>query len=99
MGQDADAHGRQPISQLLAAWANRDATARDRLLPIVHRCVIDRDLFASELVVRAGRAGVEIVEIPVRVQEKRRPAINLVRRVPNVLKNLARLTYVIRIKG
>ncbi len=72
---------------------------RDALLPFVHSCIIDRDLFASELVVRAGRGDVEVVEIPVRVQEKRRPAINLVRRVPNVLINLARLTYVIRVKG
>jgi glycosyltransferase involved in cell wall biosynthesis len=72
---------------------------RERLIPIVHECVVDKDLFASEFVVRAGRAGVAVVEIPIRVQEKRRPAINLVRRVPNVLKNLARLTYVIRFKG
>ena len=72
---------------------------RERLLPFVNSCVIDRDLFASELVVRAGRSDVNLVEIPVRVLEKRRPAINLARRVPNVLKNLARLTYVIRIKG
>jgi hypothetical protein len=48
--------------------------------------------------VRAGRSGVRIVEIPVRVAEKRRPAVNLARRVPNVLKNLAKLTYVIRVK-
>jgi glycosyltransferase involved in cell wall biosynthesis len=72
---------------------------REALIPIVHQCVIDKDLFASEFVVRAGRAGLRIVEIPVRVAEKRRPAINLVRRVPNVLKNLAKLTYVIRVKG
>jgi len=72
---------------------------RERLIPFVNSCVIDRDLFASELVVRAGRSDVNLVEIPVRVLEKRRPAINLARRVPNVLKNLARLTYVIRIKG
>ncbi len=71
---------------------------REALVPIVHQCVIDKDLFASEFVVRAGRAGIHVVEIPVRVQEKRRPAINLARRVPNVLKNLVRLTYVIRVK-
>ena len=71
---------------------------RETLVPIVHRCVIDKDLFASEFVVRAGRAGIQVVEIPVRVQEKRRPAINLARRVPNVLKNLVRLTYAIRVK-
>lgn len=74
------------------------AFERERLLPVVHRCVIDRDLFASELVVRAGRDDIDVVEIPVRVQEKRRPAINLVKRVPNVLVNLARLTYAIRVK-
>jgi hypothetical protein len=49
--------------------------------------------------VRAGRCGLDVVEIPVRIEEKRRPAINLVKRVPNVLKNLVRLTYVIRVKG
>ena len=75
------------------------AFQRDKLLPIVDRCVIDKDLFASELVVRAGRDGINVVEIPVRIQEKRRPAINLVKRVPNVLKNLVRLTYVIRFKS
>lgn len=71
---------------------------RERLMPIVHKCVIDRDLFASEFVIRAGRAGLHVVEVPVLIAEKRRPAINLVRRVPNVLKGLARLTYTIRMK-
>jgi glycosyltransferase involved in cell wall biosynthesis len=75
------------------------AFRREALVPVVHQCVIDKDLFASEFVVRAGRAGIHVVEIPVRVEEKRRPAINLARRVPNVLKNLVRLTYVIRVKG
>ena len=36
MGQEADGHQRQSISQLLADWANRDAGARDRLMPIVY---------------------------------------------------------------
>jgi glycosyltransferase involved in cell wall biosynthesis len=75
------------------------AFVRAALVPIAEACVVDRDLFASEFVIRAGRAGVRVVEIPVRVAEKRRPAINLVRRVPNVLANLAKLTYVIRFKG
>ena len=67
--------------------------------PIVHQCVIDRDLFASELVIRAGRADISIIEIPVRLEEKRPPAINLVRRVPGVLRGLAKLTWVIRFGG
>jgi RNA polymerase sigma factor (TIGR02999 family) len=36
MGQEADGHGQEPISQLLADWANHDPAARDRLLPIVY---------------------------------------------------------------
>ena len=39
-----------------------------------------------------------LTNVSVRVEEKRRPAINLVRRVPNVLLNLARLTYAIRVR-
>ncbi len=72
---------------------------RETLIPIVHQCVIDRDLFASELVIRAGRAGLRVLEIPVRLDEKRPPAINLVKRVPNVLKGMAKLTRVIRFGG
>jgi glycosyltransferase involved in cell wall biosynthesis len=72
---------------------------REALLPIVDECVIDRDLFASELVIRAGRRGLRIVEIPIRLAEKRQPAINLGKRVPHVLKGLARLTWTIRFGG
>jgi glycosyltransferase involved in cell wall biosynthesis len=74
------------------------AFRRDRLLPTVRQCVIDKDLFASEFVIRAGRGGVHVVEIPVLVAEKRRPAIHLMKRVPDVLRGLARLTYTIRFK-
>ncbi len=74
------------------------AFRRDALVGTAERCIVDKDLFASEFVVRAGREGRKVVEIPLRVQEKRKPSINLVRRVPNVLKNMARLTYVIRFK-
>ncbi len=72
---------------------------RETLIPIVKECVIDRDLFASELVIRAGRAGMRVIEIPIRLDEKRPPAINLVKRVPRVLQGMAKLTYVIRFGG
>ena len=75
------------------------AFERAALLPIVEACVIDRDLFASELVIRAGRAGLHVLEIPIRLSEKRPPAINLTKRVPHVLRGLAKLTYVIRFGG
>lgn len=36
MADDRDAAERERISQVLADWANRDPTARDRLVPIVY---------------------------------------------------------------
>lgn len=75
------------------------AFRRAAIEPIVHQCVIDRDLFTSELVIRAGRADVSIIEIPLRIEEKRPPSINLVKRVPGVMRGLAKLTWVIRFGG
>lgn len=75
------------------------AFRREAVLPIVRACLVDRDVFASELVVRAYRAGLRVREIPVRVLEKRVPSINLTRRVPNVIKNVARLTWAVRFRG
>lgn len=74
------------------------AFRREPVQPIARACLVDRDLFASELVIRSQRAGLGIREIPVRVLEKRPPTIGLARRVPNVLKNLAKLFIAIRIK-
>jgi len=72
---------------------------RERLLSVLNRCVVDKDLFASEFVIRAERASFRVLEIPVEIVEKRPPTINLTRRVPHVLKNLARLVIAIRIRG
>lgn len=75
------------------------AFRRERLEPVIERCVVDMDVFASEFVVRAWREGLAVREIPIQLQEKRQPSIHLFRRVPNVLKNVARLVYVIRVRG
>lgn len=75
------------------------AFRRLALLDVVRSCLVDKDVFASELVIRADRGGVRTREVPVRVIEKRPPSINLFKRVPNVLKSVAKLTYAIRIRG
>jgi len=75
------------------------AFRRTALLDTARACVVDKDLFASEFVIRAERSGIKIREIPVSITEKREPSVHLFRRVPNVLKNLARLVVAIRIKG
>jgi glycosyltransferase involved in cell wall biosynthesis len=75
------------------------AFRRDRLLGTVERCVLSRDLFASEFVIRAERDGRRVQEIPIHIVEKRPPSINLFKRVPKVLRDITRLTYIIRLKG
>lgn len=71
------------------------AFRREAVLPVVRACRVDRDVFASELVIRAERASLRIVEIPTQIREKRPPSINLIRRVPAVVTNLAKLTWVL----
>lgn len=75
------------------------AFRREALSEHADRCVVDKDLFASEFVIRAQRSGVAHREIPVRVLEKRAPSIGLLRRVPRVLSDLGRLFVAIRIRG
>jgi len=75
------------------------AFRRTLVAPIAQACQVERDVFASELVIRAYREPLNIVEIPVRVLEKRPPSINLLRRLPNVAKNLVQLVWAIRMKG
>ncbi|HEY2406012.1 MAG TPA: glycosyltransferase family 2 protein [Polyangiaceae bacterium] len=72
---------------------------RDLLLPVVMTCVVEKDVFASEMVIRAYRKDLNVVEIPTRVMEKRPPSINLMKRVPNVLRSMAKLLWAIRVKG
>ena len=75
------------------------AFRRAPLIEIARACLVDKDLFASEFVIRAERGGIRNTEIPVCVEEKRKPSIHLFRRVPNVVKNLAKLFVAIRIQG
>ncbi len=76
------------------------AFKRERVLPVVERCVVEKDMFASELVIRVERDdSLRSTEIPVEVIEKRAPSVQLTRRVPAVLKNIATLTWEIRLRN
>ncbi len=72
------------------------AFRRAALLETARRCVLDRDVFASEFVIRAHREGKKVVEIPFAVREKRPPSINLFKRVPHVVRSVARLAVSVR---
>jgi glycosyltransferase involved in cell wall biosynthesis len=75
------------------------AFRREALLDTAKRCVLDRDVFASEFVIRAHREGKKVVEIPFAVREKRPPSIRLLARVPHVIKSVAKLAISVRRTG
>jgi len=66
--------------------------------PVAARCVVERDVFASELVIRSYRAGLLVREIPVQLSETRPPSVHLLRRVPGVLGSLFRLVRAIGLR-
>ena len=74
------------------------AFKRERLTDVARACVVDRDLFASEFVIRAQRMGRDVREIPIALHEKRPPSTALLRRVPRVLNGLIKLGWTIRIR-
>jgi len=75
------------------------AFVRETVTPVVRACVVEHDVFASELVVRAHRSGLRVLEIPVHVREKRAPSVRLLSRVPKVLRHVARLMVAIHGSG
>jgi glycosyltransferase involved in cell wall biosynthesis len=75
------------------------AFVRETVVPVVQACVVEHDVFASELVVRAHRRGLRVLEIPVHVREKRAPSVRLLNRVPKVIRHVARLMVAIHGRG
>jgi glycosyltransferase involved in cell wall biosynthesis len=58
--------------------------------PMARYCRFGTDLFDTELVLRAERAGIRVVELPVTVEERRPSRTPIWRRVPRTLLGLAR---------
>lgn len=75
------------------------AFLKEPLMPVLNKCIVGRDIFASEFVIRAERMGIKVKEVPISLDEKRAPSIKLMKRVPKVLSNLAYLFWNIRIKN
>jgi glycosyltransferase involved in cell wall biosynthesis len=67
------------------------ALRRGPLLPIVKECVFGKDIFDTELILRAQRSGLRIGEIPVMVSELRPPRTPIAKRIPRTLIGLGRL--------
>ena len=60
------------------------------------KVISTRDLFDTELVVRAERAGYRIVEVPVQVEEMRSARSSLLKRVPRTILGLLRIRRLLR---
>lgn len=63
------------------------------LRPIVRECRNGSDLFDTELILRAERAGLAVAEVPVSVAELRPARTSIARRVPRTLLGLAKLRW------
>jgi glycosyltransferase involved in cell wall biosynthesis len=64
---------------------------RTTVEPIARRCRNGTDLFDTELVLRADRAGLAVAEVPVTVEERRPSRTPIARRVVRTMLGLVRL--------
>ena len=64
---------------------------REPLVPLAEACRFGTDLFDTELILRAERAGLKSGEVPVVVQELRPSRSSIAKRIPRTVANLVRL--------
>jgi hypothetical protein len=64
---------------------------REPLVPLARECRYGTDLFDTELILRAERAGLAVSAIPVTVEEHRPSRSSILRRIPRTVLGLARL--------
>jgi glycosyltransferase AglD len=64
---------------------------RAPLVPLAEKCRFGTDLFDTELILRAERAGLKSGEVPVVVQEMRPSRSSIAKRIPRTIANLVRL--------
>jgi glycosyltransferase involved in cell wall biosynthesis len=69
---------------------------RSKIIPIVNTCHTDREIFDTELLIRAQKAGLRMTEIPVVCMEKRKSTYGVFKRTPRTLKDLFVLFFTLR---
>jgi glycosyltransferase involved in cell wall biosynthesis len=67
------------------------ALRRAPLAPLVEECQFGKDIFDTELILRAERKGLKVEAIPVTVADTRPPRTPIARRIPRTLLGLVRL--------
>ena len=71
------------------------ALRADAVRDLARACISGTDLFDTELVLRAERAGLGVSELPVTVRELRPARSSFLARVPRTLRGLCRLRFVL----
>jgi hypothetical protein len=66
---------------------------RKKIAPIIKRACLAKDLFDTELVIRAEQSGLKIKEVPVVVEEKRPARSSMLKRIPRTVVGLFMLRY------
>jgi glycosyltransferase involved in cell wall biosynthesis len=69
------------------------ALRRKRVVALVERCRFGHEIFDTELIVRAHRAGLALCEVPVRVEEQRPSRTGTLRRALRMLAQFVRLRW------
>ncbi len=72
------------------------ALDRVRILPVANTCQLGRDLFDTELVIRAERGGLPVEEVPVLVEERRPSRTSIRSRAVRSLLGLVELRRALR---
>ena len=67
------------------------AFRRVPVVPVVRACITNREIFDTEVILRAQRAGLTTVEVPTVVEETRPSRYSPFVRIPRTLKDLGRL--------
>lgn len=69
---------------------------RQVLMTVLEACVLDGNLLATEMILRAQRINIATAEVPVSIEERRATSIGILRRVPSTLRDLQRLRAALR---
>jgi len=69
------------------------AFRRKKIAKIIDQTRLTKDLFDTELIIRAERSGFRIKEVPATVEEKRPARSNILKRIPRTLAGLLLLHY------
>lgn len=64
------------------------AFKRTAILPIIQQCVTDKEIFDTEVILRAEAAGLKLIEVPVVVEETRPSRYSPLVRIPRTLRDL-----------